>query len=1150
MFEHKKGYVAQSVIKFLDAEESRLKLASPEILERLEKHAKHYQTLAPKSDDFLYFSIIFLKSAESALIDDFGNPKKVGADQAWGYFDDNWAWHGNVKPHKNNNLDIFPEAELRKASRQWIGKPLCVDHKSDTVDGIRGIILDTHYDEKLKQVVGLCALDKINYPDLARKVQTGVVRFGSMGTAVGISVCSECSHKARNPREYCDCILKRSAWGEINIELKPIEYSLVVQPAEPGAKLLRCIASIKSHESELKSFGIDNLESVISSLSEDQADYLDRVLSSVCGESGCSLDQKKKITAAFIDHSQSEKKFSKLAFLTGDQEREVQFAEALAELHAATGKSIEDAPELYSNIFKAFGRSMPTPTGEALTSGQTVNSEPNSPTTIVGGKDSGDVADYTGTAGNTTLTSGETEPGNQDFFGETSVVGGNSGGKGAEPYNYASEDSEKTIKKIAEEIKDMNEARMRKRAELRRRLAYHQGGSAPAVEPKGTYKDQGAENVKIREKQDKQMLLNPKSLGGTDGMAPGDQQVKEKLSRAELEERKMKREAYFQGGSAPAIEPKGTYKDQGAENNKIREKADKHMLVNPKSLGGTDGMVPGDQQIKEKQSRAYDGPALKTKLVQARKLDGSLDKEGSTFEVFAGKEKVISTNAKTIWGSTLNENWDYMTTQDYGKAVVAEIREKGLGFVKNLLTKSAQELPAEMPPMDPAAGGPADLGAAPPPSTDLPPMPDDVGGMEAPMEGEDTQDPKVVLEEAFMAMEEAIEKAKGVIDTVGGEDVDVNVNIGDEGVDAEKLALSAKVFKDLKKVYAEANDLADEIAMLSETYDRTDKLSPQQRTVLAKLSRDSIYDSANVVGECNALVRVAELISSTLVKTSEYQESEPSVETKAVDEKVQETVQTSASEKATDELQAFAIELRRQRREEMLKKAQEKVDALEKKKEEDVSAAEDGKTKEEKDEKDEPKEHKALDSTFSVGSGKDTGWTNKAPTGTDSNSAKDKKSDVPASEVHEIAEDEAEEEVEKHEDKMHEKEKKDKKENDAQDATVVKAKLSETYTAKKAEEEREAYKLKVRRAFDVALEMQKKGFIAPTKPALDRQVDDIMQFDDKAFEAFKRSISSAKAVGANVKVASDLQGVNVGIADDTQVETSGTFLDQLNSMWK
>lgn len=47
-----------------------------EVRERFVKFAKHLKALAPKANDFTYFSAIFMHSAEASLIDDNGNIKK------------------------------------------------------------------------------------------------------------------------------------------------------------------------------------------------------------------------------------------------------------------------------------------------------------------------------------------------------------------------------------------------------------------------------------------------------------------------------------------------------------------------------------------------------------------------------------------------------------------------------------------------------------------------------------------------------------------------------------------------------------------------------------------------------------------------------------------------------------------------------------------------------------------------------------------------------------------------------------------------------------------------------------------------------------------------------------------------------------------
>jgi hypothetical protein len=112
----------------------------------------------------------------------------------------------------------------------------------------------------------------------------------------------------------------------------------------------------------------------------------------------------------------------------------------------------------------------------------------------------------------------------------------------------------------------------------------------------------------------------------------------------------------------------------------------------------------------------------------------------------------------------------------------------------------------------------------------------------------------------------------------------------------------------------------------------------------------------------------------------------------------------------------------------------------------------------------------------------------------------------------------------------------------------IKQQLSDKFQAKKASDERENYKIKLRRAYDVALNMQKKGLLAGTRTALDKQVDEIMMFDDRAFESFKRTIANTKSVGT-VKVASSLGGVNVGIKEDVAPKSEKLTTDLLTMMW-
>lgn len=226
-----------------------------EMLGEFRKTAESLKQIAPKAKDFLYFSAVMMHAAEAALLDANGKIKKDAKGQdltaGWDKQGESWRWvcsDSNTLPYKNSNNDIFPEEELIKAHKKWVGRPLCLDHKSNSVDMIRGIIVDTYYDRAKKRVIALCALDKINYPDLARKVATGVAASVSMGTAVGKAICTErgCHRVARVEADFCDHMRRKNGYGEINVDLSPIELSIVVNGADPQAKIKHIVAAADS----------------------------------------------------------------------------------------------------------------------------------------------------------------------------------------------------------------------------------------------------------------------------------------------------------------------------------------------------------------------------------------------------------------------------------------------------------------------------------------------------------------------------------------------------------------------------------------------------------------------------------------------------------------------------------------------------------------------------------------------------------------------------------------------------------------------------------------------------------------------------------------------------------------------------------------
>ena len=224
----------------------------PEVLDEMKKVAVSLKRIAPKAEDFLYFSAVMMHAAEAALINDDGTPRLTRTGEplkaTWDISaNGSWKWVCNdatVKCLKNANGDIFPESELIKAYKKWVGKPLCIDHKSASVDHVRGFIVDTYYDRNLKRVVALCALDRKNYPDLARKIETGYSNAVSMGTGVERAICYDCGTVARTEADFCHHMRTKTGYGEINTGLNPIELSIVVNGADADAKIKHIIAAV------------------------------------------------------------------------------------------------------------------------------------------------------------------------------------------------------------------------------------------------------------------------------------------------------------------------------------------------------------------------------------------------------------------------------------------------------------------------------------------------------------------------------------------------------------------------------------------------------------------------------------------------------------------------------------------------------------------------------------------------------------------------------------------------------------------------------------------------------------------------------------------------------------------------------------------
>ena len=120
----------------------------------------------------------------------------------------------------NRNGIGFPLAELlkfqappvaRMAYKAWSGCPVHYEHANEVHEDAYGVILDTHMhqikgfaSDKLWTVMGMLAIDKNKYPEIARRIKEKDLNTYSMGALVDSFTCSYCNTPL-NAKGYPGC---------------------------------------------------------------------------------------------------------------------------------------------------------------------------------------------------------------------------------------------------------------------------------------------------------------------------------------------------------------------------------------------------------------------------------------------------------------------------------------------------------------------------------------------------------------------------------------------------------------------------------------------------------------------------------------------------------------------------------------------------------------------------------------------------------------------------------------------------------------------------------------------------------------------------------------------------------------------------------
>jgi len=705
--------------KIGDAREIRIRdyssvqsIVNPETVNDFIKQAKAMKKIAPKADDFLYFSTVMMHAAEAAIINEDGSPKMYKGkpvEASWDESTGTCIWKCSdpgIQPYRNQRGDIFPEAELVKAHKEWIGKPLCIDHQATSIDHTRGFIVDTVYDFDLKRIIALAAIDKKNYPELAHKVSSGMSNNVSMGTGVGRAVCTEkgCHKVIKAANEFCEHMKYKTGYGEINLDLSPIELSIVVAGADKRAKIKNIIASVDNlnnyvtkKEALLKK-GSDKEIKFTSGLLEELRAFITEAegeLEELKQESSSIEDDREALVASTLEDEQPD---GELLSSPGS----ARLASELNEMKKAASVLEERLCKMHDKVYDISFKSL-IKSANAL--GSKVDKADEKFDVSINYSTLGDDGD---SENRSFQIASDNLDEMKDFLNtvveELGDIQAHSsdleGSEKKETFDSVTDNIESKISSLKQQyntlIKGYNMALDKK--------AYFQGGGGVNEPTPGSRKyEVDPLNDKLRQEDHHMKGAKPFPEGGSDGLLGGSEEMalKKHLKRAN-EEREMKREAAVEA-AREALKKQGYFQGGGGDNEPTPGK--KKYPVDPMNdkLRQEDKHMKGTKPFPEvgDVTKPYgDDLAKKKKLSRAGKLNGQLIKAAElgdyTWKITDSDGNVLL--KETVDSLAKGDELLYTTvaSETYGRGLMTRIQKQAMAkFAQS--QEPAPAMPAEMP---------------------------------------------------------------------------------------------------------------------------------------------------------------------------------------------------------------------------------------------------------------------------------------------------------------------------------------------------------------------------------------------------------------------------------------------------------------------
>ena len=168
----------------------------------------------------------------------------------------------------NGNYDAFPWEEIKKAMNTAVGKGFYIEHKEDSDEDAKGIILDVFPNNEEEYLTALCAISKDQYPEFCKQLINGIYNQVSMSCLAEECECSLCHNVAHTFDQLCEHMNsnmpitfmkgKVDEYGndiyEINRNLSFTGLSAVEVPADKDAFIFDIKASKKKENTVQQEF--------------------------------------------------------------------------------------------------------------------------------------------------------------------------------------------------------------------------------------------------------------------------------------------------------------------------------------------------------------------------------------------------------------------------------------------------------------------------------------------------------------------------------------------------------------------------------------------------------------------------------------------------------------------------------------------------------------------------------------------------------------------------------------------------------------------------------------------------------------------------------------------------------------------------------